>query len=307
MLSIIIVNWNVRPLLEKCLFSILKNTQGLDYEIIVVDNNSTDGSREFLSQFRVSGLRFKVILNSQNNGFAKANNQGIKRTRGEFILLLNPDTEVYQGTLQKTVSFMQKNSDCGILGCQLVGSDDVIQPSVRSFPTVGSHLMIFLKLQYLFPRAKVLRDYFQSDFDYYQLAEVDQVMGAFFMTRREVLDRIGLLDERFFLWFEEVDFCKRVKDAGWKIIYNPETRILHRDSRSFSQLLPLCKQRIYTQSAIYYFKKYSSHKEYLILAFLRPLSLLLACFTQILFCFSPMKYEAIKKNKPAFTNIVKYR
>ncbi|MDA2921791.1 glycosyltransferase family 2 protein [Patescibacteria group bacterium AH-259-L07] len=280
-LSIIIVNWNVKPLLERCLASIFHHGKELKYEVIVIDNDSRDGSKEYLRAVDKRRDNVHVILNNENLGFAKANNQGIDMARGEFILLLNPDAEVYGGTLQKMVRFMEKNSDCGVAGCQLVGIDNKIQPSVRKFPTVRSYEMIFLKLHYVFPRAKNLQDYFQYDFDYTKTAEVDQVMGAFLMIRRKVVDEIDMLDEQFFLWFEEVDFCKRAQSSGWKVMYVPEVRVLHHGSQSFGQMLPLSKQRIYSKSALQYFKKHFPLRSYWPLIILRPPSLLLAYLTQV--------------------------
>lgn len=279
-LSIIIVSWNVKPLLERCLKSIFEHGKGLNLEIIVVDNNSKDGSQEFLRILSQKKNNLHIILNNANLGFAKANNLGIVQAQGEYILLLNPDTEILDGALQKTVKFLEQNDDCGIIGCQLVGIDGKIQPSVRNFPTVLSHALIFLKLHLVFPQLKIFRDYFLYDFDYAKRDEVDQAMGAFLMTKRSVIKEIGLLDENFYLWFEEVDFCKRIKDGGWKIIYYPEAKVLHHGSQSFRQILPVSRQRIYNKSAIYYFQKYCPcYAWYLIL--LSPISLFLSAVIQI--------------------------
>lgn len=280
-LSIIIVNWNVKPLLERCLASIFRYAKELKYEIIVIDNDSKDGSKEYLRVVEKRRNNVHVILNNENIGFASANNQGIDMSRGEFILLINPDTEAYGGTLQKMVRFMEKDQNCGIAGCQLIGVDDKVQPSVRKFPTVCSHELIFLKLHYIFPRAKTLQDYFQYNFDYSKESEADQVMGAFLMIRRKVVEEIGMLDDQFFLWFEEVDFCKRAKENGWKVMYTPEVRVLHHGSQSFGQMFSLSKQRIYTKSALQYFKKHFPLRLYWPLIILRPPSLLLAYLTQV--------------------------
>ncbi|MDD5625787.1 MAG: glycosyltransferase family 2 protein [Patescibacteria group bacterium] len=280
-LSIIIVNWNVKKLLEKCLNSIFKNVDGLDYEVWVVDNNSADGSREYLKSLISQNENLKVILNEQNIGFAKANNQALKEATGEFVLLLNPDTEIIGNTLQTTVQFMQYNQDCGVLGGKLIGRDDKIQKSVRSFPTILSQAMVFLKFHRFFYKVKILKDYFQTDFDYEKISEVDQVMGAFLMTKKEVLEKVGLLDEKFWLWFEEVDFCKRVKEAGYKVIYYPNAAIFHYGAQSFRQMLSCPKQRTYNRSTIYYFKKHSRFVSYWPLLILNPISLFLACLVQI--------------------------
>ncbi len=248
----------------------------MDYEIIVIDNNSTrDDSKEFLASFKTEA-NVKIVLNNQNLGFAKANNQGIKQAQGEYVLLLNPDTEIIErGSLAKAVELMKKNKDWGVLGCRLLEANKQTQLSVRNFPKLIPQIMISLKLHHVFPRAKVLQNYFQLNFDYKKTVSVDQVMGAFLMTKREVLSKIGMLDEKFYIWFEEVDFCKRTKKAGWKVVYSPEPTIVHYGSQSFAQVLSLAKQKIYNRSAIYYFKKHHPWKVGF-LSFFYPLSLFLA-------------------------------
>jgi len=275
-LSIIIVNWNVKPLLERCLSSIFLYGKNLDYEILVVDNNSIDGSKEYLKDLLLKKQQIKVILNNKNLGFAKANNQAIKISKGELVLFLNPDTEIRGGTLQKMVDFMKKNPSCGIAGCQLRGVNGKIQSSVRSFPTLISQVLIFLKLPYLFPNLPAFKKYFLYSFDYQKEQEVDQVMGAFLLTRREVIEEVGAFDENFYIWFEEVDFCFRVKKASWKVIYTPGSQILHYGGKSFAQIASFKKQKIFNQSAIYYFKKHHPRYQSLILEILNPLSLFLA-------------------------------
>jgi len=292
-LSIIIVNWNVRHYLERCLLSVIKNTPDLDYEIIVVDNASArDDSKKFLADFKTDA-NVKIILNNQNLGFAKANNQGIKQARGKYILLLNPDTEIIEkGSLAKAVELMERNKDWGVLGCHLLGADKQTQLSVRSFPRLISQIMIFLKLHHFFPRAKALQDYFLPHFNYKETSSVDQVMGAFLLTKKEVLSKIGMLDEKFYIWFEEVDFCKRTKNAGWKVVYSPEPTIVHYGSQCFAQVFSFAKQKIYNKSAIYYFKKHR-FLEAKILLFFSPLSLFFACISDLFF---RIKKALIKQN-----------
>lgn len=278
-LSIIIVNWNTRPLLERCLESIFRAAGDLSIEIFVIDNASKDDSQEVLKK-RFQG-RVNLILNNKNLGFAKANNQALKKAKGHFILFLNPDTEILGDDLIKIVKLMRQNRDYGAVSCQLIGVDGEIQPSVRRFPTLISQILILLKLHRPFPQLEPLAEYFAYDFDYQKLQEVDQVMGAFLMTRREVLEKVGLLDENFFIWFEEVDFCKRVKEAGWKVVYDPEVKILHHGAQSFGQVLSFRKQRIFNRSLIYYFKKHHSKIAIRILRCFSPISLFLAFLIQL--------------------------
>ncbi|MBU4331543.1 glycosyltransferase family 2 protein [Patescibacteria group bacterium] len=299
-LSIIIVSWNVKELLKKCLGSIYNNQGDLKLEIFVVDNASKDGSIEEIEKLsqpeagqplaenkEIKDLNLKIIKNKKNLGFTKANNQAIKRAQGEFILLLNPDAEVINGALEKMVEFMREHKKCGVAGCKLLNSDESLQPSVRRFPTFWSQAMIMLKLHHLFPNAGPIKKYFAKDFDYRGMGQgthtypCDQVMGAFFMIRREVIEKIGMLDENFFIWFEEVDFCKRVKDAGWQVCYTPEAEIIHHGAQSFKQVLSFKKQRMFNRSLLYYFKKHKPWWQWLGLMLLQPISLGLSVIIQI--------------------------
>jgi len=281
-LSIIIVSWNVADLLKKCLVSIYQYTQGISFEIFVIDNDSQDetGKPGFFETW-FDKKNFHIILNQKNLGFAAANNQGIKQSQGDFILLLNPDTELKKDSLFKMVEFMKKTTPLfsppyqrgvrvgiGIAGCHLENPDASHQDSVRRFPGFWDQVLILLKVHHIFPRLSIFRCYLCTDFDYIRAQEVDQVMGAFFMIRREVIEQIGLLDEKFYIWFEEVDFCLRARQAGWLTVYTPITSVIHHFGQSFKQRRILEKQKIWTASLAYYFKKHHSWLKYVILKML---------------------------------------
>jgi len=276
-LSIIIVSWNVKNLLRKCLESIYRETKNLKFEVFVVDNYSQDKTVEMI---KTDFPRVNLIANQENAGFAQANNQAIHQAKGDFILLLNPDTEILENALEKMVDFMKSHSDAGVAGCQFLNSDKSLQPSVRRFPTFSSMSLIMLKLHRLFPKSNPIKYYLANDFNYSKTQEVDQVMGAFFMIKYEVIKKVGLLDKNFYIWFEEVDYCQRAKKNGWKIYYTPEAKIIHRFAQSFQQVTGLRKQLIFNHSLIYYFKKHKPFIEYLCLLFLHPLSLFLALIRQ---------------------------
>jgi len=252
-LSIIIVSWNVKELLKKCLASIEKNQGQLDSEIFVIDNASGDGSAKMV---KTDFPQIKLIANQTNRGFAAANNQGIKQSQGKYILLLNPDTEILPNALSAMINFMDQNAEIGISGCKLLNPDKTLQFSVRRFPRLKAIILIFLKLAKIWPHNKTLNHYLARDFDYTAAQPVDQVMGAFFLIRQKVIEAIGLLDEKFFIWFEEVDFCRRAKLAGWEVWYYPQAKIIHHGGQSFKQQLTLKKQWQFFQSAFYYFRKY---------------------------------------------------
>lgn len=282
-LSIIIVNWKVKDLLEKCLRSIFEQTKNISFEVFVVDNNSGDGSVEMV---REKFPQVDLTASAENLGFAKGNNLAIKKSRGRYILLLNPDTEILENALEKMVRFMDAHPECGIAGCKLLNSDLSLQPSVRAFPDLASQIFILLKIHNFLPHSKAIYRYLAGGLDYEKTQEVDQVMGAFMMIRREVTEKIGLMDETFWLWYEEVDFCKRAKDAGFKILYTPEAKIIHLYGQSFKQALSVPKQKVLNRSLAYYFKKHGTKGERTVIQILRPLSLALAWLVQI-FKFKP--------------------
>jgi len=188
-LSIIIVSWNVKDLLRKCLRTIYQSQHRLTLEVFVVDNASTDGTPAMVEQEFSSAV---LITNTQNRGFAAANNQAITKSTGRYVLALNPDTELKADTLQRMVSFMDQNKNVGIAGCQHRNADGSLQPSVRRLPTVGAMLLITTKLAKLWPNAPALRVYLATDFDYQITQPAPQVAGSFLLMRRELIEKIGL-------------------------------------------------------------------------------------------------------------------
>ena len=287
--SFVIVNWNVRELLEKCLLSIEKFSSHINYKIIVADNTSMDGS---VAMMRERFPQINLIANTKNLGFAAGVNQGIKQARGEYIILLNPDVEIKESTLENLLEEFKSCADSGIVGGKIKNEDGSIQPSVRAFPDVLSQVLISLKLKHIFNSHAIGR-YLAQNFNYEKRQEVDQVMGAFFAIRRKVIEQIGMMDERFFLWFEEVDFCKRAKDAGWKVIYTPKSEVLHLGGKSFGQISSTARQKIFNKSLRHYMLKHKGPIVWLAFALLQPLSLLFAFITGM---FHPKLSEYRPKN-----------
>ncbi len=272
-LSIVIVSWNVKEKLRECLRSVEETAQNFRCEVFVVDNDSKDGT---VAMIEKEFPLVHVIANNFNAGFAKANNQAIRLSQGRYVLLLNPDMRVFPGALQNMVKFMDepRNAKVGVAGCHLVTEAGETVPHVRRFPTLKDQLAIMLKVSHLFPH--VLDSYMMPEFDYSKEARVDSIRGSFFMIRREVLNKIGLLDEGFFIWFEEVDFCKRTIAAGYEIAYTPVAKAVDYVGQSFKQVKFYPKQKMFTRSMVYYFKKHAPWWEYRVLWLLRPVALLVA-------------------------------
>lgn len=252
-LSIITVSWNVKDYLRASLEAIFQHVGTVNGEVWVVDNASTDGTGAMLREWARKEPRLRVLLNNTNVGFARANNQAIEQANGRYILLLNPDMRVFPDTLATMVQWMDVHPKAGVAGCHLVDETGETVPHVRRFPGLWNQLAIILKIPHLFPR--VLDRYLMRDFDYTKEARVDSVRGSFFMIRREAL-RVGLLDERFFIWFEEVDFCKRMRSAGWEVWYTPAARCVDRVGRSFAQVGGIKKQKMFLKSMYRYFEKW---------------------------------------------------
>jgi hypothetical protein len=265
-LSIITVPWNVKDLVRKNLKNIFKNTSNLKFEVIAVDNDSRDGTTEMI---KTEFPEVKSIFNDYNAGFAKANNQGIKIAQGRYVLLLNPDMRVKPGTLETMVKWMDEHPEAGVAGCKLIKEDGEVVPHVRRYPSIFDQAMIILKVPHIC--SKVLDHYLWRDFDYDKEQEVDSIRGSFFMIRREVLDKLGGLDERYFLWFEEVDFCKQVREAGYKVMYTPVTECFDYVGKSFAQVPTGKLQNIFQDSMIKYFKKWQPAWQVVVLKMVWPI------------------------------------
>jgi len=224
-LSIIIVNYNVEHFLEQCLHSVRKAIKDIPSEIFVVDNSSVDGSVEMVKN---KFPEVKIIANEKNVGFSRANNQAIQAAQGEYILLLNPDTVVQEDTFEKTIKFMNEHQDAGALGVMMLdGKGNFLPESKRGLPTPSVAFYKVFGLSALFPTSKTFGKYHLGYLDKNSTHEVDVLAGAFMLIRKSVLDKIGLLDETFFMYGEDIDLSYRITLAGYKNYYFPETRIIH--------------------------------------------------------------------------------
>jgi O-antigen biosynthesis protein len=224
-LSVIIVNYNVKYFLEQCLHSVIKACAGMQAQIIVADNNSTDGSRAYLEE-KFTGVQF--IWNSDNIGFARANNQALEKAKGEFVLFLNPDTLLAEDSIEKCMQFFKTNKAAGALGIRMVdGSGNFLKESKRAFPSPLTSLFKLSGLARLFPRSKTFARYHLGHLPEHENHEVDVLAGAFMMIPKKILDEIGNFDERFFMYGEDVDLSYRIQEAGYKNYYFAESSIIH--------------------------------------------------------------------------------
>ena len=224
-ISVIVVNYNVEFFLEQCLNSVKKALENVSGEVFVVDNNSIDGSVEMV---RLKFPEINLIANKDNRGFSKANNQAIEISQGEYILLLNPDTVVEEDTFSKVISFMDNHPDAGGLGVRMLDGKGVFLPeSKRGLPTPTVAFYKIFGLSKLFPKSKKFGQYHLGHLNELETNEVDILSGAFMMMRKEALNKVGLLDESFFMYGEDVDLSYRIQKGGYKNYYFPETRIIH--------------------------------------------------------------------------------
>ncbi len=224
-LTIVIVNYNVQYFLEQCLLSVQKAMAGLEVEVFVVDNNSVDGSIDMIES------RFpwvKLIANKENTGFSKANNQAMRLAQGQYILLLNPDTVIEEDTLHKVITFMDAHPDAGGLGVKMVdGKGNFLPESKRGLPTPQVSFYKIFGLSRLFPKSKRFNQYHLGYLSNDEIHEIEILSGAFMLMRKKALDQVGLLDEAFFMYGEDIDLSWRIIQGGWKNYYFPETRIIH--------------------------------------------------------------------------------
>ncbi|RMD52092.1 MAG: glycosyltransferase family 2 protein [Candidatus Thermofonsia bacterium] len=250
-LSIIIVSWNVRELLRQCLLSIRQNQGGLQVEIIVVDGASADGSAEMV---REAFPDVVLIACQENVGFPRGNNLGIAAANGRYLLILNPDTEIVGDALPQMVAYMQAHPEVGVLGPQLLYPDGTIQSSRRRFPTLTTAFFESTWLQPYAPKA-VLDHYYAADLPDDELAEVDWVMGAAMMLPADVVTAVGGMDPGYFMYSEELDWCRRIKAAGWRVIYFPQAKIIHHEGKSSEQAIA-ARHINFNRAKLRYYRKY---------------------------------------------------
>ena len=224
-LSIVIVNYNTERLLRSCLESVYAGANGTPLTIWVVDNNSHDSSVAMVKSFFP---KVQVIENRCNVGFSKANNAVISRSESDYILLLNPDTLIIENAIEQMVKFMEEHPTVGIAGCKVLNRDGTLQLACRrSIPTPRVAFFRLTGLSKLFPKSRIMAEYNLTYTNPEQTHEVGAVSGAFLMIRRKAVEEIGLLDERFFMYGEELDWCLRAKRAGWAVMYHPAAQIIH--------------------------------------------------------------------------------
>jgi N-acetylglucosaminyl-diphospho-decaprenol L-rhamnosyltransferase len=261
-LTVIIVSWNVRELLRQCLFSLTRalpfapvgacSVDGRTIQVIVVDNASSDGSPEMVA---AEFPKVQLIRNAQNRGFTAANNQGLAVSQGRALLLLNPDTEVVGSAVATMVEYMQMHPRVGALGPQLCYPDGSVQSSRRRFPTLATALVESTVIQEWWRDNRILRRYTMTDTPDDAVQPVDWVVGACLMVRREAFEQVGGLDEGFFMYSEELDWCRRIKATGWEVIYLPTATVIHHEGKSSEQVVPA--RHIYFQSSkVHYFRKH---------------------------------------------------
>lgn len=251
-ISVVIVTWNARQIVSQCLEALTAHQSRYSFEIILVDNASTDGTPDMVEQ------RFPqvtLIRNSENLGFAKANNIGIRRATGRYVCLMNSDIIIRDGCFDRLLEYQESHPDVGILAPKLLNPDLSLQRSCKSLPTLWIVLCEALAFDRLFPRSRFWGGRLWEFFDYNSIREAPVIPAAFWMVRREVFDQIGLLDEQFFFYGEDNDFCRRVGDEEFKIVFHPEAEAIHYHQGSSSGT-PVRFHVQLQRSTVQYFRKH---------------------------------------------------
>ena len=250
-LSIIIVSWNVRELLRACLASIAPVRADIALEVIVIDSGSADGTPAMV---REAFPWVTLIARPDNVGFPRGNNIGIRRARGDRLFLLNPDTVVVGDALSTLVNYLDNHPDVGVVGPQLRYPGGAVQSSRRRFPTLATAFWESTWLESRAPR-RVLDRYHVRDRPDDAVSEVDWLVGAALMVRRDVVDEVGLLDEAYFMYSEELDWCYRIRQAGWRVVYLPEAEVIHHEGKSSEQAVT-ARHVNFQRAKLRFFRKY---------------------------------------------------
>jgi len=288
LISVVIVNWNTVDYLRQCLTSMLSRKHEHPLEIIVVDNGSSDGSPEAV---RREFPEVILIQNGCNLGFAKANNIGIRRATGRYICLINSDVVVHEGCLDRLCSYMDQNPSIGVLGPRVFNSDLTLQPSCRQFPTLWNSACRALALDTVFPRWPLFGGYLMTFWQHDTPKSVDALSGCFWMVRKETFDSVGLLDESFYIYGEDIDFCKRCQIKGSEIVYYPDATAVHFGGASSSRL-PVKFEVENLKATLHYWGKHHSRPAQAAYTLIRMFTHLRRMLHGLVFCsIRPSKRE----------------
>lgn len=266
--SVVIISWNTKDILRDCLNSVYQQTKGIEFEVIVVDNASTDGSAQMV---KTDFPQVALTENPANLGFAAANNQAIPTAAGRYVLLLNSDTVLLDNAIAKSLAFADNHPDAAVVGCRTLNADKTLQLSTFRFPSVLNKFLAVTYFSKLFPQHKFFGRARMGYWDRNDAREVDVVGGCFMLVRRQAIEQVGLMDEQFFMYGEETDWCYRFRQAGWKNLFTPDAEIIHLHGASSSQR----KSQMTLQthgSSLLFFKK---HKH--------PFAYALACLMVAMF------------------------
>ncbi len=223
-ISIIIVNWNTREILRDCLNSVHEQTEGISFEVVVVDNASVDGSAGMVQEKFPQVI---LIENTENRGFAAANNQAIEVAKGRYVLLLNSDTIILDNAIAKTMKFADENPDAALVGCKVLYPDGRLQTNCFMYPSALNMFLSATYLSKLLSRNRFFGRACMEWWDYSDAREIEVNTGCYSLVRREAIDQVGVMDERYFVYGDDADWCYRFKKAGWKIMFTPEPQIIH--------------------------------------------------------------------------------
>lgn len=253
--SLVIVTWNAKGHVFECLSSLCKLRELGEHEIIVVDNNSTDGTPELIKE---QFPNIRLIRNANNYGFAKGTNVGIKEARGEYISLINSDVIVPAGCIENMYRHMVRNRNIGLLGPRMLGIDKQVNRSTMVFPTVWNTFCHAVALDSVFKRSKLFGGFLMKELDSQETMDVDVLNGWFWMVRREALAQVGLLDERFFIYGEDIDWCRRFHQSGWRVVLFSEASAVHYGGAS-SKRSPIRFYIEMQRANLQYWQKHCGH------------------------------------------------
>jgi len=298
--SIIILNYNTKDITLNCIKSILKNTRNVNYEIVLIDNASRDGSVKMLSEFSSKHKNIKFIKNKKNLGFAKGNNVGIKKAKGEYILLLNSDTIIDSNVISGMTEWMDRHLEVGISSCKLLNKDGSVQGTGGYFPILH-RVFAWMTIEDIPGMENIIKPFhplrskffYKNDKFYSKAREIDWLTGAFLFVRKKVFEQVGFIDEDYFMYTEDTDFCYRAKTAGWKVMYLPRWSIIHLGGQSSTSEFPIVSE--YKSVKLFYKKHYPSWQMPLLILFLK-----LGAFLRMVLFAILMRKEGISTYANAF-------